>query len=887
MDFTRTDYGSCLLAGLRNTNITEIMPLFATMGSSALNLGISPVLFLIILRLAVYLLIFSAGCLLRGYWAGIISLAGAGALEAAGALRYEDEQVFYGFFLLLALSLLLLKRRDNTLKNSLLCGLALGASMLVRTPLLLFPPAVVLFDWFYSRERSRAFVLRSLALLAASYVLLIPWGFLNYSISGKFSVVDGRRVACNLITGAKGSIYTMEGDPRKLAGLKPEDSAFSFFIRETLRDPGSCALTVLKRLWHIFLLYPLLFGLFLLAMAVSRERNKLLVFGMPVYFILIHSAVSIEGRYFYPMLYVLPPLIAVSFWPGRADQDPGRCVIAEKITAAAFWIVFCAVLAVEALVIAYPYRSAKNIKDPGALTRVLERFPNDRYCQEMKCKLLLTKGDDGGYYKCFDSYSKKFGDKTGAYFLAAGASLSPSELPVPAGREEMACLIIRMLREFELGDRNAARASFRQAYAGYEAKRNLLRGEPYQRDKELALLIKGNSDTFWDVHVYRAILMLPPKRSAKLSGLRKSMEFPGPAELSAQGRQAAEHLHRSARNIDKQGSLARAAEPFPNNRVLKDMKCRSLWINGDAAGYYKCLGAYNKKSDNTLSYFLAAGESLSPAELPVPAGMEMECLIIRMLREFELGDKNAAMVSFRQAYALHEVRHDILRSGPDPALRTSEIPGSFWDEQVYDLILMRPPKSASKTLFELGKSIELPRGSGLSALAEVLSLGEAGERMLITWVAAAMPGPPSGEARLLRKKAAEGSKKLSDSAVEKIISGDLKTAERFLLEAVELNPFNSEAFMNLCFIRLKENKKKRALEACQSAAYAVYFNPETRLPAFEMLAAEASFKSYELLKESDRKAEAEKALRRAVENAPAAWPGLSKARAALKKDGRR
>jgi len=697
MSYPRIASGSFILAGLHNVNVVWTMPLFGTAFSSVLDLGASPVLFLMLPSLACYLLVFSAGCLLRGYRAGIVSLVCAGAFEAAGLLRYDDEQSFYSVSLLLVFSLLLLKRRDNTLKNSLLCGLALGASMLVRAPLVLFPPVVVLFDRFYGGGTVRAFVLRSSLFLAASYVLLLPWGFLNYSISGRFSLIDDRKAACNLITGSEGGIYTMEGDCRKLAGLGEGDSAFGLFAREAAKAPVSFALNFIKRLWHIFLFYPALFGLFLIAMAASRGRPKPLVFGLPVYFILIHAALSVEARYFYPMLYVLPPLIIGGLWPRSADQAAARRAPAGTLIAAVFCLFFCAVLPVEALMLAYPYRASRNLNDREYFTRLPERFPDDRVFQEMKCELLLIKGDEAQAYACLDAYSKKFGDNIAAYFLAAEKSLSPAAVPVPA-RGEMECYIIRMLRELELGDRNSATASFRLAYAEYERWHNMLRGEPYQKDKELTLKIRGNSDAFWDGYVYRFFLMLPSE-------------------------------------------------------------------------------------------------------------------------------------------------------------------------------------SAAKTLSELEKIPELPALSKLRALADAFPLGRSDVLMLRKRVWSEMYGAP-----LLWKEEAEKAKKLSDLAVEKMRSGDLRTAERPLLEAEELNSGAPEVFMNLCFIRLRENEREKALEACQSAANAVYLNPENKLPGLEILAAEASFESYELLKAYDRKTEAGKALRRTVYNSPAAWPGLSRARAALKNE---
>lgn len=698
-DFKRASFGSLLLAGLRDGSVGQNMPLFGTLFSAALNLGAGPAPFLAAVYLACCLLIFCAGCLLRGYRAGVAALAVAGALEAAGALPYDDEQSFYALALLLVLALLLIKSRENTLKNSLLCGLAIGASLLVRTPLLLFPPAVVFLDWLRSRELSKAFVLRSLALLAGSYVLLVPWGFLNYSVSGRFSLVDDRRAACNLITGAKGSVYTMEGDARKLAGLGPEESALSFYARETLKAPGSAALAVLKRLWHIFLFHPLLFGLFLLAAAAGRGKEKLLALALPAYFILVHAAVSIEGRYFYPLLYILPPLAAGTLWPGGAAGEAAGCSAAGKAARAAFLVFLCAVLAAEAVVAAYPHRSAANGADAEYLAGLPARFPGDRFFQDMKCRLLWADGDDAGYRLCLAAYNKKFGDKAGEYFLAASESSSPADLPLPAGKEPEA-LVIRMLREFELGDRAAAAASAGPAFAEFEKRHNMLRGEPYRRDRELGLLIKQNSMAGWREHVYGRLLALPPKNLAR-------------------------------------------------------------------------------------------------------------------------------------------------------------------------------------TLAELNGARALPARVGWDAAGELLPLGRTGELLARRRLASDMPGLPTGAMALLRKDAAGRSKRLADSAVERIRAGDHKAAERLLLEAAELDPANPEALINLCYLRLRAGRKERALEACQGAAYAVRLFPENRRPALELLVAEASFESYELLKSAGRKAEAEKTLRCALENAPPDWLGAAAARAAL------
>ena len=89
LDFTKAGYGSMLLAGLPCASINWYMPFHGALLSAALNLGISFPVFLVVSQVAVYSLVFCAGCLLRGYWGGLLSLAGTGLLAAR---NYDSEQ---------------------------------------------------------------------------------------------------------------------------------------------------------------------------------------------------------------------------------------------------------------------------------------------------------------------------------------------------------------------------------------------------------------------------------------------------------------------------------------------------------------------------------------------------------------------------------------------------------------------------------------------------------------------------------------------------------------------------------------------------------------------------------------------------------------------------
>ena len=539
IDFGRSRLGSFLLAGLPTGDIVRNMPLFETLFSLALNLEINTNLLYLGPALAIYTLAFCAGCLLRGYWAGILSLLAAGLADSVLVFSYDLEQAVYSVLLMLVLCFMLLLRGERTLKNSIYCGLAIGASMLVRTPLFLFPPVVVFSDWLYSSHRSRAFILRSVAVLIFSYLLLLPWGFLNYSVTGKFNLFDSQRAADNIITSAKGTVYASHGDSRRLAGISENDSAFLFFVREVAKDPLFYALASLRRLLGIFLFHPWLFGFFLAALAVNREKQRLFVFGLPVYFILVHSLLSIAVRYFHPVFYLSAPLLAAAFMPGRFAGPAGECGAVRKAVGTVFLLALGAVLAVEAVVLAYPQRLKTNTFGSQAYAREMRRFSNDRFFGEIRCRELWQAGDDADFYECLDAYSRKFDHKVYRYFLSALASGAPASLPLPSGSEQMKphipmdCRIIQMLRELELGAPAAAAISFRDAYALYESGGNAMVLEaPYRKDKEIAMQLRQDSDSFWLNYAYNMLVLWPPERIAKiLTALDKNSGIPGGIKL--------------------------------------------------------------------------------------------------------------------------------------------------------------------------------------------------------------------------------------------------------------------------------------------------------------------------------------------------------------------
>ncbi|HNW43804.1 MAG TPA: hypothetical protein PKI19_04815 [Elusimicrobiales bacterium] len=805
--------GSFLLTGIYSRSIAGSMPLYGTLGSLWSNLGWRPELFFIAGYFGTYLLVFSAGALLRGYWAGVFSLLAAYLFESLGGFNYNMEQSFYAFLLMLVLALTLLYRREKSVKSALPAGLAAGFSMLVRPSLFLFPPVFVLCGWFCEGGRPRKFLLRSLVFLAASYCLLLPWGAVRYPISGKFSVFDERRAAPAIIAAARFSVFTMEGDYRRVAGIGEEDSPARFFLREVSKKPLLFALTVLRRLWQIFLFDPLLFGLLLAALAAGRDRERRFNFVLPVYFILIHSALAVEKRYLYPLVYLIPPLLAGSFPPWRAGGGEERCAAAEKTARALFWACCGLVLAIEGLVLAYPARSARNALDYKDFSRALRRWPGDAMVQKMGCDKLLKAGDHPGFYRCLDGYAKKFDDKLLGYFLLARASRAPAGLALPADLE-MRCLMIRMLRELELGDQAAAKVSFAGAFALYEQYHNMLTKVVYAPDREVLRFMRQNSSAFWDEFVYEYLALWPPEGMAKiLAGMKK--QFP----LTPRYRLLDYAFGKKLVPVEMAG--CRFRESFFSSLVRDILR--------------SCPGRPER-----LSAKAGAGRPLARA----------------YLRNLSAPDAGGPGAMPGQCASEEELFHLLLLRGAAPSARAqgqAHFMGRLYKRPVYYALsaLLSPPRGAS---------------AAPEAALDALESGLRAEPPEIYVVPAA----------------AGKSKKLSDAAVVKMRAGDPEGAEELLLEAVDRDPGNVEALMNLCAARVSMNKKELALEACRGAAAAVYSDPEKDSADLGMLAAEASAESYALLDALGRGPEAEAALRLAVDRAPAAWPGLARAKSLLK-----
>ncbi|HAH32768.1 MAG TPA: hypothetical protein DCL44_10690 [Elusimicrobia bacterium] len=506
------DRGELILHGVSDKALSYSMPFFSLLNALALyhwQGTLTPVIFFA--GFLVYLLCYSIGAANGGPLRGLIFAFSAIFLGFTIKLP-ESEQLLYTLALLLYTNAAVLKLQKNTAPIAIAAGLALGVSLLIRSPMLLFPLPAILYERFWGKHlRLRRYALNTSLFLLSSYILLIPWIRVNYSLFDRFIPFEEARGDCNLITGAKGTVFTMEGDCRAFGGLSRTEPVYSWALKTVAASPFNYMEAVAKRMWQVALMFPLLLAAAIIALFLSRRRETRFLAVLAGYFVVIHCLLSIEERYFYPLRYLLTLITAAgifdflkTLWSG-AERKNGGIFIFSGVFAIlilfSFWTVYKTLL--------WPARAAEPVI---AVTRGLTNNPSDAWLFKKKGEILLSFNSTEIGIAALTRYAglSKNPCLETIYILDTLASKKP---PAPDGFENIYDLtIVKTLRELELNDMKAAAASFALAQGMWEKEKNSLKGLSYEKDRRLAASIRPSNNSFWDYDLYAAFYYFPLKR---------------------------------------------------------------------------------------------------------------------------------------------------------------------------------------------------------------------------------------------------------------------------------------------------------------------------------------------------------------------------------------
>ncbi len=332
-------------------------------------------------------LVFALGWLLHSALCGGI----AALLFALASPPYlpSDRWLYSLQILAVAVALVWRARSPSPWRDAVL-ALCLGMSLLILSPLFLFP--FVLLGYGLVRDRHGR-KMRAALLCLIPFLPLTIWAYMNWRLQHRLIIFEDGRAVTNIITGALGFVSTD-------LGARYADLGFSggnpliWAAQFILRHPGHYLWSIGRRLayaasFHPFLYISALAGAWL---GRKREEHKQLTL-LIAYFLGIHCLMSVEMKYFEPML---PLLCALAACLLVARLRPAADRSAERFAAAALGATLAPILLVQVyalgLTAAYPGRASQE----SAFDRALRKHPADAWLWSLRGRNRLQEGDPAG-----------------------------------------------------------------------------------------------------------------------------------------------------------------------------------------------------------------------------------------------------------------------------------------------------------------------------------------------------------------------------------------------------------------------------------------------------------------------------------------------------------
>jgi tetratricopeptide (TPR) repeat protein len=427
-------------------------------------------------------LLWALGALLASPWAGWLAVFIGHAWWVPSWSPGGDfhKSFFFTLYVLLAAGALAWRARSPSRKTDLLAALSIGASLLVRSTLAFLPPVLFLYDTLGRGRRARKRPWRRAALLwLLPYLFLAPWVRMNWVRYHAFIPFERQAADANVVTGALGIVRTAESDPGVLMDEPggENQSALVWALEQVARHPARYLAGWLGRLLFFIRLYPLLLAAALLSLWLHRDREEFRQLGLFCgYFVMIHCFMSVEERYFLPLVPLFSGLAAALLVfpfeiPGRKPAARTAKAIVAASSLPALAISVAAISAVSA------HTRALNVGSvfrETALDSALAGQPQDAWLLFQKGEALLRAGEPGAAKELTSAVSLRPNLPRGRIDAAWAVALDgePAALlaltPAPDWREEdaLAVRLYQALACLRLKRATQAAEHFEAALAG-------------------------------------------------------------------------------------------------------------------------------------------------------------------------------------------------------------------------------------------------------------------------------------------------------------------------------------------------------------------------------------------------------------------------------------
>ena len=424
------DNGERLIHHLPTTD-TFYMPLMAVVEAATHNhMVVDPAAF----RWSESVLLAALAALLRPS-GGLPAAAALLALRFLGGNMQSaglDEEAPFALLVLLVAGLMAWRSRRPTLVKTFLLSVAIGVSLLYRSPLAFFPFVLAGFEaGTLGRRGARlAHWPHTLILCVVPYFFLIPWMRFNRVVHGEAVIFENHAADANIAAAALGGrAATMEGDWTYLLPVEKRAAAADGAIRwaagEISAHPFRYIRGFFERIIWVISMHPLLWLLAMMAAWIFREEQEIRELGLlALYFTLIHCCMAIQPRYFEPLWPLLAALCGslASPWAAQETRLAGfdeflrRLARLSVLTALSAALAVCMYVEVLLIADARPSSSAPPVEQ--TLDDALRLYPRDAWLFGERGALRLQNGQWTG----------------AAADLAAAAALRPldSELQLKA-----------------------------------------------------------------------------------------------------------------------------------------------------------------------------------------------------------------------------------------------------------------------------------------------------------------------------------------------------------------------------------------------------------------------------------------------------------------------
>jgi tetratricopeptide (TPR) repeat protein len=403
------DAGEALLHAVSPQDVTDRMPMepllealcFVHASPAAMRFCVAAFI------IAATLLVFALGGLLGSLWGGLLAAAlWEKHFRSLGVDTGFYKYFFYMPFVLTALGLMIWRARKPTPWRTCLLAIAVGASLMYRSPLVFFPAFLALWELLAARRRRSSMDwLNALILCAAPLLFLLPWTLMNWRLRREFVPLERGAADINMVLGALGIVQGGHAPGLEVANALSggrTGSVLGWCLQEISRHPFRYARGVGQRLLLVLRLFNVWALPAVYALYSFRKKEEFRQAGLfLLYFIGIHCLMAVSADYFEPLWPLIFALAAAPFarrWSGKdyagqsaARRLPERFLFLSLAAISALWLL------TARAVDSYAARAAAvPLSSPAALERELTRDPGDAWLLFDRGTRRLDRDDVGG-----------------------------------------------------------------------------------------------------------------------------------------------------------------------------------------------------------------------------------------------------------------------------------------------------------------------------------------------------------------------------------------------------------------------------------------------------------------------------------------------------------